>query len=54
MMNFDRLYRSAVLGVSGNSTIKNLVHDRAKAAVSRFLWDGMTPDDEVNEAQTTS
>jgi proline dehydrogenase len=37
MINFDRLYRSAVLGVAGNSTVKNLVQDRAKAAVSRFV-----------------
>ena len=47
MMNFDRLYRSLVLGVANNSTIKNLVHDRAKAAVSRFVA-GETLGDAVN------
>ena len=50
MMNFDRLYRSAVLGVAGNNTIKNLVQDRAKAAVSRFVA-GETLNDAINAVE---
>ena len=37
MLNIDRLYRSAVLGVANNSLIKNVIQDRARGAVSRFV-----------------
>jgi proline dehydrogenase len=37
MLNVDRLYRSAVLGVAGNGFIKKLVHERARFAVNRFV-----------------
>ncbi len=37
MLNVDRLYRSAVLGVAGNSLVKKLVCDRAQFAVKRFV-----------------
>jgi proline dehydrogenase len=37
MINIDRLYRSAVLGVANNPLIKNVIHERARGAVSRFV-----------------
>jgi proline dehydrogenase len=37
MINIDRLYRSAVLGVANNPLIKTVIHDRARGAVSRFV-----------------
>ncbi len=37
MLNVDRLYRSAVLGVAGNEFIKRLVHQRGRFAVNRFV-----------------
>jgi proline dehydrogenase len=37
MLNVDRLYRSAVLGVAGNELIKKLVQQRGRFAVNRFV-----------------
>ncbi len=37
MLNVDRLYRSAVLGVAGNGFIKKLVEERGRFAVNRFV-----------------
>jgi proline dehydrogenase len=37
MLNIDRLYRSAVLGVSNNPLIKNVIRERARGAVRRFV-----------------
>ena len=37
MLNVDRLYRSAVLGVAGNGSIKNLVQTRGWNMASRFV-----------------
>lgn len=37
MLNIDRLYRSAVLGIANNSLVKNVIQDRARGAVSRFV-----------------
>lgn len=37
MLNVDRLYRSAVLGVAGNGLIKKLIEDRGRLAVNRFV-----------------
>ena len=37
MLNIDRLYRSAVLGVAGQAFVKNAVRERARAAVGRFV-----------------
>jgi proline dehydrogenase len=37
MLNVDRLYRSAVLGVAGNEQIKNLVRTKGWGMASRFV-----------------
>ena len=36
MLNVDRLYRSAVLGVAGNGFIRKLIEDRGRFAVNRL------------------
>jgi proline dehydrogenase len=51
MLNVDRLYRSAVLGVAGNSLVKKLVHDRAQFAVKRFVA-GETLEEAVKAVDT--
>lgn len=44
MLNIDRLYRSAVLGVAGQGFVRNIVHERGKAAVGRFVAGEALPD----------